>query len=125
MLETFRTALLITLCLLVLIILYKRFKRYWYKHQMPVPRHLELQTLEVAYHPAMLRVALSVPAEVELYPALLAANHERLHAWPAQRLGPGEHVLELTLESGLAGTYVFEVATNTQRTERRFMVRPA
>ena len=58
-------------------------------------------------------------------PALLAANHERLHAWPAQRLGPGEHVLELTLESGLAGTYVFEVATNTQRTERRFMVRPA
>lgn len=125
MLETFRTALLITLSLLVVIILFRRFKKYWRQHHMPVPRHMELLALEVMYHPLLLRIAVSVPAEVELHPALLSAGHERLHAWPAQRLGQGEHVLELPLDPGANGAYVFEIATGTQRTERRFMVRPA
>lgn len=125
MLETFRTALLITLSLLVVVILFRRIKKQWRQNHMPVPRHLELLSLEVVYHPTLLRIAVAVPAPVEMYPVLLSGQHERLHAWPAVQLEQGDHVLELGLLPGLNGSYVFELATGTQRTERRFMVRPA
>ena len=37
----------------------------------------------------------------------------------------GEQVLELPLEAGTEGIFFFEIATATQRTERRFIVRQA
>ncbi|MBP8823335.1 MAG: hypothetical protein KBH07_06805 [Flavobacteriales bacterium] len=125
MLETFRTALLITLSILVVFLLVQRFKKHWRQHHMPIPRHMELLALEVVYHPTLLRITMAVPAPGELFPALLSAGHERLHAWPPVQLDKGEHVLELALDPGLDGAFFFEISTGTQRTERRFLVRQA
>lgn len=124
-LEDIRTFLLISLSILVVVAAYKRFKQYVQLHHAPVPQHVELAALEVMYHPSLLRVELAMPASGEVFPAMLSGHHAPLHAWPAMQLSKGTHVLELPLDGELEGHYFFEIATGTQRTERRFTVRPA
>lgn len=123
MIEDFRLALLITLALLVGIILIRRFKNYIRIHHMPIPQHVELLHVEVMYHPSILRVQVNMPRPEEVFPAMLTQGHAPLRSWPAVRMEKGDHVLELPLEAEAEGIYFFEIATATQRTERRFTVR--
>ena len=125
MIEDFRLALLITLAILVGYILTRRFKNYIRIHHMPIPQHVELLHVEVMYHPSMLRVQVNMPRPEEVFPAMLTQGHAPLRSWPAVRMEKGDHVLELPLETETEGIYFFEIATSTQRTERRFTVRPA
>lgn len=123
MIESLRTALLITLAILVAVILYRRIKRYYRVHHMPIPRHMDLLAVEVMYHPPVLRVHIAMPAPGEVFPAMLSDAHAPLAKWPSEALGQGTHVLELPLQEGVEGHFFFEIATATQRTERKFTVR--
>ena len=123
MVEDFRFALLVTLTVLVLFLLFRRFKRYYRIHHMPVPQHVELKHVEVMYHPSILRVQVNMPRPEEVFPAMLTQSHAPLRSWPAVRMEQGDHVLELPLEANTEGIFFFEIATATQRTERRFTVR--
>ncbi len=122
-LEEIRTFLLISLSILVVVVAYKRFRQYVQLHHAPIPQHVELVKLEVMYHPHLLRVELSIPVPGEVFPAMLSHRHALLHSWPAVQMAMGDHVLELPLEGELDGHYYFQIATGTQRTERRFTVR--
>jgi hypothetical protein len=123
MLDTLRTTLLISLSVLVLVIAYRRFRQYVQQHHSPVPRHAELLQVEVAYHPVRVRVVVRLPAEEEVFPAVLGADHARYAQWPAMRLAAGSHELEFPLPPGADGVLHFELGSSTQRTERRFIVR--
>ncbi|MBZ0206029.1 MAG: hypothetical protein K8H89_06865 [Flavobacteriales bacterium] len=125
MIEDFRTTLIITLSILVVVILVRRFKRYIHLHHMPVPQQVKLEEVEVMYHPPLLRVQVSMPQPEEVFPAMLSEAHAPLLAWPAVVMEKGVQVLELPLPAEAEGCYFFEIATSTQRTERRFMVRQA
>ena len=125
MLEELRTVLLITLAILVVTLLVRRFKRHVMMHDLPVAIHAELLTLEVSYHPLILRMHLRMPREEDLTPRMLNADHVACRSWPMVRVGRGEHVLELPLDATGTGTYFLELATEGQRTERRFNVRQA
>ena len=124
-LDALRTVLLITLPILVLAAAYRWFKQYVRLHHTPVPKHVELVAIEVMYHPAKLRVEFSLPGAGEVFPAMLSSRHARLHDWPPMQVAQGDHVLELPLDGELDGHYFFEIATGTQRTERRFTFRKA
>lgn len=123
--EDIRTTLLITLSVLVVVVAYRRFKQYVKLRHAPVPQHVELVALEVGYHPPLLRAQVSMPAAGEIFPAMLSPVHAPLRSWPAMQVGKGEHVLELPLAEDVDGPYFFEIATATQRTERKFTVRRA
>ena len=123
MLDNLRLALLISLSILLVVVLYKRFKRAVMMRERPAPMHAELLHVEVMYHPARLRVHLSVPSDQEIHPAMLSEAHAPLRRWPAQQVAAGQHVLELELDGHGDGAYYFELATATQRTERRFKLR--
>lgn len=125
MIENIRTTLIITLSILVVVLAARRFRQYVKRHHTPVPQQMELLAIEVAYHPMILRVQVSVPMEEELVLAMLSDTHAPHAAWPTVRLTKGEHVLELPLHEDADGTYFFELASRTQRTERRFIVRKA
>jgi len=125
MLEDFRLTLLITLSILVVVILVRRLKQHIRIHHMPVPQHVELQHVEVMCHPVLLRVQMNMPRAEEVFPAMLTQAHAPVRSWPAVRMEKGEQVLELPLEAGTEGIFFFEIATATQRTERRFIVRQA
>lgn len=125
MLADFRTALLITLVILLVVIAVRRFKQYVKLHHSPVPQQVELVAVEVTYHPLMLRVQMTMPRPEEVFPAMLSHVHGPVHKWPAVQVAQGDHVLELPLADQAEGTYFFEIATSTQRTERRFTVRQA
>ncbi|HEX2617032.1 MAG TPA: hypothetical protein VHL57_05775 [Flavobacteriales bacterium] len=123
--ENLRYALLISLSILLLVVLYRRFKRYVMMRDLPAPLHAELVRVEVMYHPTRLRVELSVPNDQEVFPAVLTEHHAPLHGWPTQAMLRGQHVLELPFEGRADGVYFFELATFSQRTERRFILREA
>lgn len=125
MLDDLRTALLISLSILLVAVLYKRFRRAVMLRDLPAPMHAELVRVEVMYHPSRLRVHLSVPMEQEIHPAMLSEAHTPLHRWPSRRVARGEHVLELDLAGHGDGLYFFELSTATQRTERRFKLQLA
>ena len=92
-------------------------------HDLPTPIHAELVSVEVMYHPLMLRVEVSMPKKEELFPAMLTDAHQPLHNWPVLAVEQGSHTLELPLGPTVSGTYYLELATASQRTERRFIVR--
>ena len=123
--DNIRHTLLITLGILLVAVLYKRFKRYVMIRDLPAPLHAELVHVEVMYHPTRLRVEMTVPRDEDVTPAVLSEQHEHLHDWPARRVHQGHSVLELPLEGRMDGTYFFELATATQRTERKFTLRQA
>lgn len=123
MLENIRTTLIITLSILVVVLAVRRFRQYVKRHHTPVPQQMELLAIEVAYHPMMLRVQVSVPQDEELLLMMLSEVHAPHSSWPSVRLAKGAHVLELPLNEDADGIYFFELASPTQRTERRFIVR--
>jgi len=125
MIDTLRTTLIITLSILVVVILVRRYKRHIHLHHMPVPQQVKLVAVEVMYHPPMLRVQVSMPQPEEVFPAMLSEAHAPLLKWPAVVVEKGVQVLELPLQADAEGCFFFEIATSTQRTERRFMVRRA
>ncbi len=123
-LENLRTALLITLSVLLVIVLFQRFRRRVLARDMPAPLHAELLSLTVAYHPARLLVEVHVPQPQRLATALIHADGMPLHPWPDSSLAAGTHRFELPLPDLEPGSYHFELRTSTQRTVRRFRHQP-
>jgi len=123
MLADIRLTLLISLTILVLVLLFKWFKRRVMLRDLPVASHAELVSVEVMYHPTALRVEVVMPRKEELFPAMLSSVHAPLQKWAAVVVDPGRHVLELPLDACEEGTYYFELASSSQRTERRFNLR--
>jgi len=121
--DTLRITLLISLSILVVAMLYRRFRMKVMARDLPAPLHAELMDLQVAYHPARLRVVVDMPARQELFPRLVDRDHRAWHAWPALTLAKGEHAFELDLPTLADGEHFFELATSTQRTVRVFRLR--
>jgi hypothetical protein len=119
-LDDIRITLLISLSLLLVGVLYKRFKRKVMARDLPAPLHAELTGLQVEYHPARLRVEVSMPGRQELLPRLVTRDHKPVHAWSSLTLGAGDHAFELALPALEPGDHFFELATATQRTVRLF-----
>ncbi|MBX2971660.1 MAG: hypothetical protein KF797_01020 [Flavobacteriales bacterium] len=120
-----RTALIVTLSALLLLILWRRLRQYILTKDMPAPLHAELLGLELAYHPARLRVVVKVPGEQVIHTRLLDQAHAPFHTWDEERLQRGEHILERALPPLADGTYFLEMATTTQRTVRQFRLQQA
>ena len=123
--DIIRNALLISLPILLIAVLYKRFKQRTIHRDLPAPAHVELVGLEVAYHPTRVRALVKVPRAHAIGTAMLSATHEPLHHWPEQRLDRGEHWIERAVEQRADGTYFFQLSTSTQRTVRQFRLQQA
>jgi hypothetical protein len=120
-----RTALLITLSILLVAVLWRKFRLRVLANDMPAPLHAELLALELVYHPARLHVVIHVPEPQTIGTAVLDHAHRSLHQWNDLRLVPGEHSMELTLPDLSDGTYFLALTTATQRTERQFRLQRA
>ncbi len=120
-----RIALLLSLSLLFLAMVWRRFKRKSMEAERPVPLHAELLAIQVEYHPERLRVEVSLPADEELRPAMLDLQHRTLKQWASGTKERGRHVLELPLDPAPDGEYYFELATSSQRTVRKFRLKRA
>ena len=57
--------------------------------------------------------------------SLLDQDHLLLHRWPDQPLQAGDHALELVLDAHGDGIYHLQMASDTQRTIRRFRLSQA
>lgn len=125
MVERLRLTLLISLSLLALVLLWRRFRQRVMARDLPAPAHAELISLQVSYHPPRLRAEVMLPGAQEILPAMLDAAHRCTHRWPPQILEGGLRVLELPLDGQPDGEHFFELATHTQRTVRRFILRSA
>lgn len=123
-LETLRTALLISLSVLLVVVLYQRFRRGVKANDLPVARHAELRALEVAYHPARLIVQVHVPEPQRLMTALSSDAMDEAYRWPEESFAAGAHRFERLLPTLEPGEYNFELRTDTQRTVRRFRLQP-
>jgi hypothetical protein len=118
--ENLRLTLLITLLLLLVAVLWRRLKRKVVAQELPAPIHAELLSLQVAYHPARLRVEVSLPSQQDLGSALVTSEHAPLHEWSKMTLAPGMHTFELPLPVLANGSHYFQLSTATQRTVRVF-----
>lgn len=118
-----RTVLLITLSILLLAILFRRFRERVRLRELPVVRHAELNKIQVAYHPTRLRITVTVPEQQEISPVMKDAQHRALHTWRSIHLPKGTHAVELDLLPEWEGDFFLELDTGTQRTERRFVIR--
>jgi hypothetical protein len=119
-LENIRTALIITLSIVLVVLLYRRFKQYVRERDLPQVLHAELLQVQVAYHPARLLVDLRTPEAVDLQFALLNASHTPAHHWHTIRAKAGLATLELALPPLEDGAHFLEMRTHTQRTVRQF-----
>lgn len=124
-LEIFRTAAIITLLVLLVVILWKRLRRWMLLRDVPVPQHAEVRDVTMEYHPARLRMEVRVPQAQTLHLQLLDEVHAPLAQWPDMKVEPGRHVLTCSMEGRADGTYHVEVRTTTQRTVRRFRLQQA
>lgn len=115
-----RTALLITLSILLVLVLAKRFKRNVLATDMPAPSHAELIGLSVLYHPSRLHVVLQVPGDQLITLGIKDHDHRDLHAWEPVKMSKGEHAIEHVLPALSDGPYFLEMSTTTQRTVRQF-----
>lgn len=120
MIENVRLTLLVSLALLAVGLLLRRFKRNVLARDLPAPLHAELIGLHVTYHPTRLRVEVLVPLGQELHAHLVDRVHAPLHAWPSRTFAPGEHTFELPLPDLMDGEHFFQLSTATQRTVRLF-----
>ena len=121
---TLRTALLITLSILLLIVMWQRFRRSVMAKDLPAPQHAELIKLEVAYHPVRLIAEVHLPSPQRITTSLADERHRRIASWAEETLGAGMHRIERSLPELAEGIFYFEVATATQRTLRRFRHQP-
>jgi hypothetical protein len=119
-LENIRTALIITLSIVLVVVLYRRFKQYVRARDLPQVLHAELLQVQVAYHPARLLVEIRAPEAVDLQFAVLSASHIQVHAWHTIRAQAGVATLELALPTLEDGAFFVEMRTHTQRTVRQF-----
>ncbi len=119
-LNSIRTALIITLSIAVVVLLWRRFRRSVMARDMPAVLHAELVALEVMYHPPRLHVLLSVPEVQDIHMTLLDGAHQQVHHWEAVHVGKGHHTLEYILPTLRDGSFHLEIRTSTQRTERQF-----
>lgn len=117
---TLRTALIITLSILLVVLSFRRFKQVVLRKDVPAINHAELIVLEVEYHPTRLRVVLDMPQEEEVHMALLDKTHAPFHQYADERLAKGRYELQQTLPTLSDGEYYFEVRSATQRTVRGF-----
>lgn len=124
-LEKLRTVLLISLTIMVLVLLIRRFRQWILRRHVPAPMHAEVMALEVMYHPARLRVEVRLPGAQRVHTRLLDTGHTLVHEWDFIDLRPGIHVLERALPQMADGDHVLEVSTDTQRTFRTFRLRTA
>lgn len=120
-----RTALLVTLSVLLLVILWRRFRQRVLAEDMPAPLHAELLGIQLAYHPARLFVELKLPSDQVIHTKLLDSAHGTVHAWNEERVSTGTRTLERALPALADGTYYLEMSTSTQRTVRQFRLQQA
>lgn len=120
-----RSALLISLTLLFVAMVFRRFKRKAMTEERPVPSHAELLALHVEYHPVRIRVEVLLPGPEDVRSAMLDMDHQPYKDWPVQSKGEGRHVLELPIGTAPDGEYYFELATTSQRTVRKFRLKQA
>jgi hypothetical protein len=124
-LVTLRTALLITLSILLVVVAFRRFRHSVLRKDVPAINHAELLLLEVEYHPNRLRVLMHMPQNERLHMALLDPKYEPLHTWADSTLAQGQHELALMLPALDDGLFYFEVRSATQRTVRGFRLQQA
>ncbi len=117
---TLRTALIITLVLVLIGMIVQRIRRRVYEASIPAISHVELLSLEVVYHPSRLHVVVKVPNGQTIRTSLLDERYQESFSWPERQLDKGIHTLERTLPAVDNGTYYLEVSTATQRTVRQF-----
>ena len=115
-----RTALIITLSVLVVYLLARRFKQRVIRKDMPAIAHAELLSLEVIYHPSRLSFILDLPARQKIHTAVLDEKHQIKFTWPEGQFEKGIHALDRPLPLLADGIYYLEVSTSTQRTVRQF-----
>ncbi len=115
-----RTALLITLSILLAIVLARRFRRRVLAKDLPVNAHAELVGLEVAYHPARLHVIVRAPLDQILHTALIGPDEHHMHTWTEEPVEAGTHTIVRELPQLSDGVHHFELRTTTQRTVRQF-----
>ena len=120
-----RTALLITLSILLVAVLWKRLRLHVLHRDMPAPLHAEVLRIELAYHPARLLVRLKIPSDQVVCTRLLDQAHAPLHRWADEKLPTGDHDLLRPLPALTDGVYFLEMATSTQRTVRQFRLQQA
>jgi hypothetical protein len=120
-----RTALLITLSILLVLVLWRRLRLNVLAKDMPAPQHAELLLLELGYHPARLIVQIKVPGQQTLGTALLDQQHNVMHTWGANTFEQGTHTLEQQLPPLNDGSYFLEMTSSTQRTVRQFRLQQA
>ena len=119
-----RITLLVSLAILLIVIVWRRFKQRTVAHELPVRAHAELITLQMRYHPPRLRVEVIMPDAERIRPAMLDLHHGPVHHWPEIDLAAGSHILEFPLNGHTVGDHYFELATGSQRTVRKFSVIP-
>ncbi|MEZ4740162.1 MAG: hypothetical protein R2818_12615 [Flavobacteriales bacterium] len=117
---TLRTALLITLSILLVLVLLRRFRKQVLATDVPAPAHAELRALTVAYHPTRLELFLNVPLDQTIGTGVLDGQHRVIHQWNDRALKSGLHQLDLDLPLLEDGNYFLEMTTSTQRTMRQF-----
>lgn len=115
-----RTALIITLSILLVYLLARRLKQRTLRDDLPAIGHAELLSLEVVYHPSRLSLLLELPDGQLIHTTLLDERHQVKFSWPEGRLEKGVHAIERPLPPLANGTYYLEVSTGTQRTVRQF-----
>ncbi len=123
--DDIRTALIITLSILVVVLLARRFRDRIMQRDMPAKMHAEIRKLEVAYHPARLRVQVHVPVTGPIRTSLLDEGHRTIHEWEEQSLDHGLHTVERLLPEMPDGYHFLEMSSATQRTVRRFRLQRA
>jgi hypothetical protein len=123
--DTLRLSLLLSLSLLFIFMLARRFKQQTVAKESPVPLHAELLSLQVMYHPERLRVELRMPRSEVIVPTMLGNDHRPEQVWPTFDLAAGDHVLGLPLTDRAEGDHFLELATSTQRTVRKFSLKRA
>ncbi|MEO8589242.1 MAG: hypothetical protein ABI432_07740 [Flavobacteriales bacterium] len=119
-LHSLRTALLITLSILLVVVLLRRFRRRVLARDLPVNAHAELVRLEVAYHPPRLHVQVRVPLDEILHTSLLDTDQHHMHTWSEEPVEAGTHTIVRELPVLADGEHHFELRTTTQRTVRQF-----
>jgi hypothetical protein len=115
-----RTALLITLSILLVFVLLRRFRRSVLARDTPAAQHVQVERLNVAYHPPRLFVVVTVPKEQAITTRVLDGEHRSVHDPQVKDLEAGTHTVVLDLPVLLDGVYFLEVTTDTQRTVRQF-----
>lgn len=123
LLNELRVALLISLSILFVAMVWRRFKRRVMQNERPVALHAELLALQVEYHPERLRAEVLLPAGEELRSAMLDVEHRVMQSWSNGWKEQGTHVLELPIDPAPDGEYYYELATSSQRTVRKFRLK--